>query len=88
MYLSATGHNWRSLDILGYVWTVPGHLVLGKCWLATPVDALGQVMLMEGPGIEVVGVREQLGGQGVLCIEVCCCHGVGRVPPNHPLVGE
>ena len=39
-----------------------------------------------GSRIEVVGVREQLGGQGVLCIEVCS--GMGWVvPPNHPLVG-
>ena len=27
--------------------------------------------------IEVVGVREQLGGQGGLCIEVCAIYGVG-----------
>ena len=39
-----------------------------------------------GSRIEVVGVREQLGGQGVLCIEVCS--GIGCVvPPNCPLVG-
>ena len=39
-----------------------------------------------GSRIEVVGVREQLGGQGVLCVEVC--RGMGQVvPPNCPLVG-
>ena len=39
-----------------------------------------------GSRIEVVGVREQLGGQGVLCVEVCSSMG-WMVPPNHPLVG-
>ena len=36
--------------------------------------------------IDVVEVREQLGGQGRLCIEVSCCMG-WVVPPNCPLVG-
>ena len=36
--------------------------------------------------IDVVGVRKQLGGQEILCVEACCCMGQG-VPPNHPLVG-
>ena len=50
MYLGVTRCNWRSLDILGCVWTVPGHLVLGKCWLATPVGA-GLVKLTVGQGL-------------------------------------
>ena len=50
MYLGATRHNWRSLDVLGCVWTVPGHLVLGKCWLATPVGA-GSAKLTAGQGL-------------------------------------
>ena len=49
-YLGATGCNWRSLDVLGHVLTVPGHLVLGKCWLATPVGA-GSVKLTVGQGL-------------------------------------
>ena len=39
-----------------------------------------------GSRTEVEVVREQLGGQGSLCVEVCCCMGQ-VVPPNHPLVG-
>ena len=39
-----------------------------------------------GSRIEVVRVREQFGGQGILCIEVCSSMGQ-RVPPNCPLVG-
>ena len=39
-----------------------------------------------GSRIDVVEVREQLGGQGKLCVEVCCCMGQ-VVPPNRPLVG-
>ena len=40
----------------------------------------------DGSRIDVVEVREQLGGQGRLCIEVCCYMG-WVVPPNCPLVG-
>ena len=39
-----SGHNWMQLDITGrvwmsgrHVWMVPEHLVLGMCWLASPV---------------------------------------------------
>ena len=39
-----------------------------------------------GSGIDVVVVREQLGGQGILCIEVCSDMG-WVVLPNRPLVG-
>ena len=42
--LDVTGHHWMSLDVTGgvwisgrYVWTVPEHLVLGICWLASSV---------------------------------------------------
>ena len=35
-----------------------------------------------GSRIEVVGVREQLGGQGRLCIEVCVIYGVGDALQN------
>ena len=38
-----------------------------------------------GSRIDVEVVREQLGGQGILCVEACCMGQV--VPPNHPLVG-
>ena len=36
--------------------------------------------------IDVEVVREQLGGQGILCVEACCHMGQG-IPPNCPLVG-
>ena len=39
-----------------------------------------------GSRIEVVGVREQLGGQGVLCVEVCSSMGQ-VVPPKSPIGG-
>ena len=39
-----------------------------------------------GSRIDVEVVREQLGGQGILCVEACCCMGQ-VVPPNRPLVG-
>ena len=39
-----------------------------------------------GSRIDVEVVREQLGGQGILCVEVCCYKG-WVVPPNCPLVG-
>ena len=66
MYLCTTGHNWRSLNIW---WACLGssrtfglrHMLAGKsysCW----------VSIVHGRfRIEVVGVREQLGGQGRLC---------------------
>ena len=64
---------------------VPGHWVLGKCWHGQPCSR--QVGLAHGGSrIDVVEVREQLGGQGRLCIEVCSNMGQ-VVPPNHPLVG-
>ena len=79
------GPIWRSLDVLGHVWTVPGHLVWGTCWLATPVGTRS-AKLTAGSRIDVEVAREQLGGQGILCFEVCC--GVVQVvPPNCPLVG-
>ena len=53
----STGCNWRSLDVFWHVWAVPGHLVLGKCWLATPVGT-GSVKLMSRSRIDVVVVRE------------------------------
>ena len=49
-YLGATRYNWKSLDVLGHVWTVPGHLVLGKCWPATPVGARSE-KLTAGQGL-------------------------------------
>ena len=55
--LDITGHHWMSLNVTGgvwtsgrYVWVVPGHLVLGKCWLAGPVGA-GSVKLTVGQGL-------------------------------------
>ena len=36
--------------------------------------------------IDVVGVRELLGGQRILCVEACCCMGQ-VVLSNRPLVG-
>ena len=48
-----------------------------RCWVG---EAHG------GSRIDVVGVREQLGGQRILYVVVCCCMGQ-VVLPNHPLVG-
>ena len=51
-----SGHTWMQPDVTGGVWTslgvwtVPGHLVLGKCWLATPVGA-GSAKLTAGQGL-------------------------------------
>ena len=80
MYLSATGGVWTSLACLnssrsfGLRQVLAGH------------PCRHQVSQAHGGSrIEVVGVREQLSGQGVLCIEVCCMGLV--VPPNRPLVG-
>ena len=64
MSLDITGCYWMSLDITGgvwmsgrHVWVVPGHLVLGKCWLASPVGArVGEAH--SGSRIDVVVVRE------------------------------
>ena len=47
-YLGATGGVWTSG---GCVWAVPEHLVLGKCWLASPIGARS-VKLMAGPGLK------------------------------------
>ena len=64
---------------------VPGHWVLGKCWHGQPCSRrVG--LAHDGSRIDVVEVREQLGGQGRLCVEVCSDMG-WVVPPNHPLVG-
>ena len=85
MYLGVTGCNWRSLDIwwacLGSSRTFGLRQVLaGQSYRCQVGQAHSRSR------IEVVGVREQLGGQGVLCVEVCS--GMGWVvPPNHPLVG-
>ena len=55
---------------------VPGHWVLGKCWHGHPCSR--QVSLAhDGSRIDVVEVREQLGGQGILCVELCWLYGVG-----------
>ena len=64
---------------------VPGHWVLGKCWHGHPCSRrVG--LAHDGSWIDVVEVREQLGGQGRLCIEVGGDMGC-VVPPNRPLVG-
>ena len=39
------------------------------CWLASPIGARVGIAHSRSR-IEVVVVREQLGGQGILCIEV------------------
>ena len=81
MYLGATGCNWRSLD----VWWA--------CLGSSRTFGLRQVLAGQsyrcqvgkahsGSRIEVVGVREQLGGQGRLCIEVCVIYGVGDALQN------
>ena len=55
---------------------VPGHWVLGKCWHGQPCSR--RVGLAHGRSqIDVVEVREQLGGQETLCIEVCWLYEVG-----------
>ena len=57
MVFGWSGHTWVQPDSTGGVWTsgghvwaVPEHLVLGKCWLATPVGAR-LVKLMVGQGL-------------------------------------
>ena len=50
MSLDVTGCNWRSLDVWQACLGVPGHLVLGKCRLASPVGARS-VKLMAGQGL-------------------------------------
>ena len=47
MSLDVTGRVWMSGR---HVWAVSGHLVLGKCWLASPVGAR-LVKLMVGQGL-------------------------------------
>ena len=48
VYQDATGGVWMSG---GHVWAVPEHLVLGKCWLASPIGT-SLVKLMAGPGLK------------------------------------
>ena len=86
--LDITECNWTQLEESGHPWV---------CLDSSRSFGLRQVLAghpcrcrvsqaHSGSRIEVVEVREQLGGQGVLCIEVCCCMG-WVVPSNHPLVG-
>ena len=53
--LDVPGCNRMQLEESGYLvgvfWTVPEHLVLGKCWLASPIGT-GSVKLMVGPGLK------------------------------------
>ena len=64
---------------------VPDHRVLGTCWHGHPCSRrVG--LAHDRSQIDVVKVREQLGGQETLCVEVCWLYGAG-VPPNCPLVG-
>ena len=88
--LEWSGCNWTSLDETGGVWTCPWaclggsrmfghrHVLAGqscRCWVG---------IAHGGSRIEVVEVREQLGGQGVLCIEVCgILWGVGTPSISH-----
>ena len=83
--LGVLGCNWRSLDVW---WACLGSSrIFGLRQVLAGQSFRHQVGVAHSrSGIEVVGVREQLGGQGVLCVEVCCCMG-WVVPPNHPLVG-
>ena len=79
------------LDAIGGVWTSLG---MSECIQVIWSEARAgchpcrcRVSVAHGGSrIDVVGVREQLGDQGSLCVEVCCCMG-HVVPPNRPLVG-
>ena len=78
MQLEESGRPWACLNVsrsFGLRHVLAGHPC--RCWVSV---AHG------GSRIDVVGVREQLGDQGSLCVEVCCCMG-HVVPPNRPLVG-
>ena len=75
--LEETGHSWACLNgsrSFGLRQVLAGH----PCshWVG---------LAHGGSQIDVVEVREQLGGQGRLCVEVCSNMG-WVVPPNHPLV--
>ena len=61
MQLDVTGGVWTSGR---HVWAVPEHLVLGTCWLAGQSCRRQVSVAHSRSRIEVVGVREQLGGQG------------------------
>ena len=77
-YLEESGRPWACLNgsrSFGLRHVLAGHPC--RRWVS---EARG------GSRIDVEVVREQLGGQGILCIEVCCDMGQ-VVPPNHPLVG-
>ena len=54
--------------------------------LARPPCSRQVGLAHDGSWIDVFEVREQLGGQGRLCVEVCSDMG-WVVPPNRPLVG-
>ena len=76
--LEDSGHSWACLNVsrsFGLRHMLAGHP--SSCRVG---------LTHNGSQIDVVEVREQLGGQGRLCIEVCCYMG-WVVPPNHPLVG-
>ena len=69
--MEESGHPWACLNISR------SFGLRHSAGMATHVGA-GLVKLMAGPGLnELEEVREQLGGQGVLCIEVCWLYGVG-----------
>ena len=84
--LDVTGHHWMVLEVSGHLWACLGssrmfghRLVLVgqscRCWVGVAHSR---------SKIEVVEVREQLGGQGVLCVEVCgILWGVGTPSISH-----
>ena len=74
MRLEVSGHLWPCLGssrMFGHRHVLAGQSY--RCWVTV---AHG------GSRIEVEGVKEQLGGQGRLCIEVCVIYAVGDALQN------
>ena len=81
-----TGHHWMVLEVSGHLWAcLGGSRMFGHRLMLAGQSCRHQVGIAHGRSrIEVVEVREQLGGQGVLCIEVCgILWGVGTPSISH-----
>ena len=88
--LNVTGHHWMKLDVSGHSWACLGSARLfGHRHVLAGQSCKHQVSIAHCRSrIEVVEVREQLGGQGILCIENCgILWGVGTPSISH-LRGE
>ena len=96
VFLEETGSNWSGLDITGHHWMVLE--VSGCLWVCLGSSSMfGLRLMLAGQScrcwigiahsrsrIEVVKVRKQLDGQGVLCIEICgILWGVGTPSISH-----